>query len=231
MLKPVVSRLGIALIALLMLVALASTAQALTFTVTSDTLGPIQVGDEIDLELTIDASDLSGSTLGFGISLIIGGDAVFETVLIAEGGVGFQNEGQFRIDFLGSPGGGLPLASAVEPGNFISDSIVIMASFFSFSPVSGNLIDYTNVIDGPVVARVTLRLVDAGTMSSVSIAPGVGAGDGFDQDDVDILPAATFIGETIQVPEPHAAALSLASLGCVLGITGLRRRRLTSIVD
>jgi uncharacterized metal-binding protein YceD (DUF177 family) len=44
--KLMVSRLGIALMA----VTLASTAQALTCTVTSDTLGPIGVGDEIDLE-------------------------------------------------------------------------------------------------------------------------------------------------------------------------------------
>jgi len=106
-----------------------------------------------------------------------------------------------------------------------------MAAYLSLSPVSGVSVDYTNGLDGPVVARVTLRLIDAGSMSTVSITPGVGTGDGFDQDGVDILPDATFIGETIQVPEPHAAALSLASLVSVLGITGLRRRRLTSILD
>jgi hypothetical protein len=230
--KLMVLRLGIAL----MVVTLASTAQALTFTVTSDTIGPIGVGDEIDFELTIDASDLSGSTGGFGISLLISGDAVFETVLFVDGGLGFQNEGQFRVNFGGPPPdevivGGMPLASAIEPNNFITTSIVTMASFFTFTPVSGATVDYNNAWDGPVVARVTLRLVDAGTMSSVLIAPGVGAGDGFDQDGVDILPNATFIGETIDLPEPHAIAMSLASLLSVWGIAGLRRRRLTSIVD
>ncbi len=212
-------------------------AGALSFTVTQigGATGALVPGDTIDLELTIDASDLvglGGLTSGYGISILIGGDAVWGTVLSGAGGVGAQNAGQFRVNFGGPPpaeviAGGAPLASAVEPNNNLFPDVVTMASFFALPAVGGALVDFTNAFDANFVARVTLELLTPGLESAISFDPGRGPGDGFDFSlSSDILDDFVLNGVTISiVPIPEPGTALLMALGLVgLSAAGSRRK-------
>jgi len=192
--------------------------------------GDCEVGDTVDLELTIDASDLiadSFPTFGYGVSLLITGDAVWGTVLVVDGGVGLQNTNQFQVD-AGTFGivGGLAFAGQ-EPQNTINPTIVVMASFFSgLDPAESPSLDYGNAFDGNFVARVTLELLTAGLDAATFIAAGAGTGDVFDYNDVDIMGDFTSnsleIG-TVPIPEPGTALLM--ALGLVgLSAAGSRRK-------
>jgi len=206
-------------------------AGALSFTVTQigGATGSLVPGDTIDLELTIDASDLvglGGATSGYGISILIEGDATWGTVLIADGGVGFRNPAQFQVDFGGSPALGTTLAGTQEPSNAIFGNVVIMATFTADPPVGEPQADYSNALNGNIVARVTLELLTPGLDATVFLASGAGPGDGFDFSlSSDILGDFTQNGiniDIVPIPEPGTALLMALGL---IGLSAAGRRR------